>query len=86
MSEVITIRKKPIEVQAIQWDGENFDRVYDFTDGFIRTCPEAGCIEVFDYLHESWIKVKKNDYILRGLKGEYYPHDGSLLWGAYDKV
>lgn len=84
MSEVVTIRKKPTEVRAIKWTGANFADVQIFTGNNAEIGSEG--LEVYDYLHESWIKVKVGDYVLRGLKGEYYPHDGELLWDAYDKV
>lgn len=87
MSDVITIRKKPIEIQAVRWTGDagSAVAVYKFTEGNVRFSGERN-LEIYDELHDSWIKVKLGDYVLRGLKGEFYPHDGSLLWDAYDLV
>lgn len=84
-SEVVTIRKKPIEVHAVRWNTANFEEVYVFTGGNVRESG-WGLIEVYDHLHNSWIKVKPMDYVIRGLRNEYYPHDGDLIWDAYDKV
>lgn len=41
---------------------------------------------VYDYLHSTWIGVKVGDYIIKGTKGEFYPHDGDLFWKNYDPV
>jgi hypothetical protein len=84
MSEVVTIRKKPIQIQAIKWTGSNFAEVQKFTNGQIEIGNDG--LEVYDFLHDSWIKVRYGDYILQGLKGEFYPHAGDLIWDAYDMV
>lgn len=48
---------------------------------------EPGIVAVvFDVLHSTWVGVKANDYIIRGMKGEYYPHDGALFPQAYEPV
>lgn len=41
---------------------------------------------VYDYLHDTWVGVKKGDWILRGTQGEFYPHDGALFAENYQQV
>lgn len=88
--------KKLIPVAAVQYLGSqdltSVSEVLDFTDHKFRTrdIKEVGnsviTAEVYDYLHETWVGVKDNDFIIRGLQGEFYPHDGPLMSEAYDEV
>lgn len=100
-------RKRPVEVDAIRFDGENFEEIQEFTGERVapynpaytvplfdrvqnwwpeHETPEDIVAVVFDVLHSTWVGVKKDDYIIRGLKGEYYPHDGDLFATAYEEV
>jgi hypothetical protein len=93
---VKTYRKKPLSVQAIQYKGSQdlstLSEILDFTDHKfrVRDINEVGnsviTAEVYDELHETWVGVKDGDFILRGLEGEFYPHDGVLMPEAYDEV
>ena len=29
--------------------------------------------EIFDYLHQTWVACKAGDFIIKGVKGEFYP-------------
>jgi hypothetical protein len=75
MSEVVLARRRVSEALAVKWTGENFYEVNRFTEGNFRFL--LGSAEVYDYLHDTWIKVSVGDYIMRGPKREYYPNAGS---------
>lgn len=95
-------KTKPFEIEAVQFDGENFEEVLEFT-GYRRPdtwdipnfCP-AGTYqrwddpeitaEVYDKLHSSWVGVKDNQWIIRGQKGEYYPCDPEIFEAKYERV
>jgi len=90
---VIKVRKKPVEVEAVLFDGENYTELSEFTgDKFFHVIEEDRgddpdiIAEVYDKLHSTWVGVKKGQYIIKGLKGEFYPHDGELFWEAYETV
>jgi len=90
---VIKVRKKPVEVEAVLFDGENYAELSEFTDNKFfdvieedrDDAPEI-IAEVYDKLHSTWVGVKKGQYIIKGLKGEYYPHDSEIFWDAYEEV
>ena len=82
-------RKKPIEVQAIQWDGSeemalviasnvNFEGMIDFKTG------EFGGFYI-DTL-EGRMKVSPTDYVIKGIKGEYYACRADIFELTYDKI
>lgn len=39
---------------------------------------------VYDHLHETWVGVKKGQFILRGTKGEFWPIDPEVFTDSYD--
>jgi len=76
-------RKKPIIIDAIQWDGDNFNEiVYNFV-GII-------CGQKNDFLDiqtlEGVMRADKGDYIIRGIKGEFYPCKPDIFENSYDPV
>lgn len=84
MSEVVLAQRKVTECFAVRWNGANVAEVAEFTEGNFRFDAEerglelvATNAEVYDYLHDTWIKVNVGDYIMRGPKREYYPNAGS---------
>lgn len=90
-------RKLPVEIEAIQYTGEFdysvVDEIVEFASGkFYLVSPEDRgddpeiTAEVYDYLHSTWVGVKDGDYIIKGLKGEFYPHDATLFPEAYEEI
>jgi hypothetical protein len=84
-------RKKPVTVSAIRWTGSNFEEVQAFTQGLFRfASPEALqrdpgiTAEVYDRLHSTWVGVKDSQWLIRGVRGEYYPIDDDVLRETYD--
>jgi len=81
--------KKPIPIEAVQWDGteemaaeiasqEHFEGILDFTAGtfngfYIKTL-------------EGKMKVSPGDYVIKGIKGEYYPCKPDIFEITYDEV
>jgi hypothetical protein len=95
MSEEITRwRKKPVEVEAVRWTGDNADAVFELAGcGYFdvldeqqrRDCddPEATAA-VFDKLHSTWVLVFDGQWIIRGVKGEFYPCADDVFRGTYE--
>jgi hypothetical protein len=90
-------RKRPIEVDTIQWTGDNEAEVQAFTGGASRFYaldaedregsddPEATAA-VFDKLHSTWVLVYTGQHVVRGVKGEYYPIAEDVLAETYETV
>lgn len=77
---IALFRKKPVEVLAVQWTGDNFDEVYDFTGG------EFNGNKVYDCLHESWVRLEEMDWIIKGIQGEFYPCKRDIFYQTYERV
>ena len=81
-------RKKPITIAAVQWTGDNADELVEFTGGRFRALSPGGAItaEVFDDLHATWVGVMTDQWVIRGVKGEFYPCDPDVLAETYDEA
>lgn len=91
-------RKKPIEVDAICFTGGNFVAIRTWQNNFgddpcfwsvaidSPLIQQGIYAEVWDKLHATWVGVKPNDWIIRGIQGEYYPCDGDVFVNTYDPV
>jgi len=76
MTAVQKFRKKPIDVEAVQWTGTNLPELQEFTDLQFSELEKAlgeMTAEVFDKLHDTWVRLRTGDWILKGTQGEFYP-------------
>jgi hypothetical protein len=93
MSEPKQYRKRPVVVEAVQYDGTNAHSICTWSTGNVSIIePEdrgddPDCdLEVLDDLHNTWIKVYKTQWIIRGTKGEYYPCADDVFQDIYEAV
>lgn len=75
-------RKKPIEVDALEWTGHNVEEMDLFAGDCFVLYDEFP--KVYDKLHDTWIWLKVGDYIIRGIEGELYPCVRSVFELTYE--
>lgn len=83
-------RKKPVVIEAVQWHGANVQEILDF--GMTGTQPIWGddlkiskdASEVFILTAEGTMKASLNDWIIRGISGEFYPCKPDIFEATYD--
>jgi hypothetical protein len=78
-------RKRPITITAVQWTGDNLDELMEFTDGDFEL-DVFGLAEVWDKLHDTWVTVKDGQWVIKGVKGEFYPIDEEALADTYEEI
>jgi hypothetical protein len=86
--------KKPVTVEMIRWTRDNLDQVYEFVgcENFdvLDAQDRANCDDpeatatVFDKLHSTWVLVKTGQWIVKGIKNEFYPLDDQVRQETYD--
>lgn len=80
---VKTYKKKPVEIQALQWTGENQAELYKFVPPHLR-------VEEPDGLHIVTLEgnhfANIGDFIIKGVKGEFYPIKSDIFEMTYDLV
>jgi hypothetical protein len=87
-------RKRPVVIEAIQWNGYTsaFTEWLDPPDGgsvgFPFTIVDIGtpecCIEI-DTL-EGKMTARPGDWIIKGVKGEFYPCKPDIFAATYEEV
>ena len=76
--------KKPIEVEAIQWTGDNAREIEEFTNW--RACQNIyGKSMVIETL-EGEMEVVVGDYIIKGASGECYPCKADIFKETYEEI
>lgn len=66
----------------MQYDGWNLLELSAWS-GKMVSKPSGDLPGVFDVLHGTQILIKPGDYIIRGIKGEYYPCDEVVFAETY---
>ena len=90
-------RKKPVVIEAIQWNENNLEEVMKFIGSEFEYYENTEyATNKFVYfkttkrllLHtlEGTMEVSKNDYIIKGVKGEFYPCKPDIFEQTYEKV
>lgn len=88
-------RKKPVVIEAVQWNGLNVSEVEAF-------CGKAAHIEIYDAawkagtagakadIHietlEGTHHVSVGDYIIKGVRGEFYPCKADIFAETYEPI
>lgn len=79
-------RKRPVEIDAVQWTGENVADVATlFGDGRVlvtATHPHRVVIQTL----EGEMLASPGDYIIRGIAGELYPCKPEIFAATYEAV
>ena len=76
-------RKKPVIIEAIQWTGNNIDEIIAFAPLHITY---TGADYFYVNTLEGVMKASLNDYIIKGVDGEYYPCKENIFIQTYEQV
>lgn len=88
-------RKKPIEVDAVQWTGKNSYEIKEFTLGNSHISalsvyrPQGQLPEDFQLFIntlEGTMTVNIGDYIIKGVEGEFYPVRENIFNKTYERI
>ena len=88
---IIKATKKPVTIEAVKWNGENSEEIIAFCGDSAFTAVESqmGQTET----EELYIKTLEGnhhasvgDYIIKGVKGEFYPCKPDIFENTYDIV
>ena len=76
-------RKKPVEIEAIQLTENNIDALVEFCGDKIKSHPLTGV--VIETLEGNML-ASNGDYIIKGVKGEFYPCKPDIFEMTYETV
>ena len=80
-------RKKPVEIEAIQWTEENLPAIKEWLgDNLVSEARYSSPIHWIYSIKtlEGNMKITEGDYIIRGVKGEFYPCKPDIFYATYD--
>lgn len=84
-------RKKPVVIEAVQFGGSSED-VVDIknwmTSGVYDKClvPTQDLTTLSIHTLEGTMRAEKGDWIIRGVKGEFYPCKPDIFEATYEPV
>ena len=90
-------RKKPVEIEALQWTGQNHREMFNFLGGEDTEYMTASGVNFYIDFNkiEGGLVIKTlegehiatiGDYIIKGVKGEYYPCKEDVFHLTYEKI
>lgn len=82
--------KRPIPIQAVQWDGTNTAELLKFSRDirFVYHENDTNKVATQLYVHtlEGDLYAQLGDYIIKGIKGEVYPCAREIFEETYEEV
>lgn len=81
-------RKRPTIIEAIQFDGLNQDFItnwVDSHDGEIFSLYDSAPYLLIGVIGGT-VRVNPTDWVIRGIKGEFYPCRDDIFDGTYEPV
>lgn len=89
-------RKKPVVVEAVRWTGSNLEEIRNFVgsdliEDYMELFSMNGTLKemlvdiAIDTL-EGTMRVDYGDYIIKGVKGEFYPCKPDIFEQTYEEV
>jgi hypothetical protein len=85
-------RKKPIVIEAIQFNGKNFSEISEFSSGKAKQiiAYEGNTPIETDFINintlEGVMTAIKGDFIIKGIQGEFYPCKPDIFEQTYEKI
>ena len=80
--EVKLYTKKPVTIEALQYDGTNGDAVNEFMGGTLLMHPLLGTPIISTLEGDHAVSV--GDFVIKGIKGEFYPCKPDIFVLSYD--
>lgn len=86
-------RKKPVIIDAVEWDGENFKEIKRFAGTAVHLEEMASggkkiVVETLESEKEMGTRhaASVGDFIIKGVEGEFYPCKPDIFHKTYDKA
>ncbi len=87
MSSIKQYRKKPVVIEAIAFSGTNHDEIADFVGtGTLGGVRVGGGYTLIIPTLEGDMQAKVGDYVIKGVKGEFYPCKPDIFEATYEMV
>lgn len=75
-------RKKPVVIEAMQWTGNNWKEI----DTFVGKSAQGQNGILWIYTLERIVSASLCDWVIKGVKGEFYPCKPDIFDATYEAV
>ena len=76
-------RKKPVTIEAVQWTGNNISEICKFINRDVNHLLMSG--QLYITTLEGVHRASVGDYIIKGVKGEFYPCKPDIFANTYEE-
>lgn len=90
---ILEYKKKPVSIRACKWTGNNYDELKEFVGGSLTVDINRSFLRSHDFdmsltikTLEGDMKVSLGDYIIKGVRGEFYPCKAGIFEETYERV
>jgi hypothetical protein len=88
----VKYRNIPHTVEAVQWTGDNYEEIREFAWTGVDT--EAAklldtlepTLMVYISVENQWVVVRQGWWVVRGIRGEFYPCEDDVFRRTYEPV
>ena len=84
MPDAKKYRKKPVVIEAVQYDGTNEREIGHFAGLDLSIMGRERALVI--HTLEGNMHVSPGDYVIRGVQGEHYPCKESIFRETYEEV
>ena len=77
-------RKKPVVIDAIRYEGHNLEAIWEFLGRHVE--PIASTMELPISTLEGTMLACSGDWIIKGIKGEFYPCKPDIFAATYESI
>jgi hypothetical protein len=82
--EDMKYRKKPVVIDAIQFKGDNWEKMGEFIGQKASLAKKYGEPVLLINTLEGEMRADINDWIIKGVKGEFYPCKPDIFQQTYE--
>lgn len=79
-------RKKPVVIEAVKWTGRNFEACAKFCLNMKKTGNYLTTGDLIIPTLEGEMVLRIGSWIIKGVKGEFYPCKPDIFEQTYEKV
>ena len=82
-------RKKPVIIEAVQWDGSNAAEINDFAKDivtFVYFSNNTISSDILINTLEGQMRWLNGDWVIKGVRGEFYPVKKDIFEETYEEV
>ena len=88
LNKIRKYRKKPVIIEAIQYDGSNLREIAEFVGTDLSMVDNDVNLSLFPVIKtlEGDMLISKGDFVIKGVQGEFYPCKPDIFKETYEFV